>query len=161
MTPQEFWGKAAEWGSCMTGGDPSACMYGFDERGMVQSEEHRRTCIEWLDKDCREAAKRNPPEDNNIDDLIRYLKTAPIITRSIALIAREIRRDWKDVWFAARPYLDAMADLNTLDDMYGADSGEYVVTYFLSNAARWRGETAKRIKAELNNMVRTRNKRRK
>lgn len=78
MTPHEFWLKAAEWGSYMRNGDPGACMYGFDEHGAVQSEEHRQNCIEWLDKDCREAAKHNAPEDDNIDELIEYLKTAPV-----------------------------------------------------------------------------------
>ena len=74
-------------------------------------------------------------------------------TRSLSEIAREIRNDWKNVYFGAKPYLDAMATLNTIDDNYGWDSGKMIVLYFLSNASTWRGETAKRIKAELKAMT--------
>jgi len=71
------------------------------------------------------------------------------MTRSIAAIAREIRADWRPVNFAAAPYLDAMADLDAITDDYGADTGVMIVAYFLSNASSWRGETARRVKAEL------------
>jgi len=75
-------------------------------------------------------------------------------TRPLYEIAREIRKDWgAKVNFAAKPYLDAMATLNTIDDNYGWDSGKMIVLYFLSNASTWRGETAKRIKAELKAMA--------
>jgi hypothetical protein len=33
------------------------------------------------------------------------------------------------------------------------DTGKSIVLYFLSNAGTWRGETAKRVKAELKKMV--------
>lgn len=69
--------------------------------------------------------------------------------RSIYEIAKEIRRDWKNVNYAARPYLDAMSSLVSLDSHYGADSAQSVVAYFLANAQTWRGPVAKRIKAEL------------
>jgi hypothetical protein len=69
--------------------------------------------------------------------------------RPLCEIAREIRKDWKNVNYAAAPYLDAMGSLNSIQDDYYADSGVSVVLYFLSNASSWRGETAKRIKAEL------------
>jgi hypothetical protein len=74
-------------------------------------------------------------------------------TRSLSEIAHEIRNDWKNVYFGAKPYLDAMATLNTIDDNYGWDSGKMIVLYFLGNASTWRGETAKRIKAELKAMT--------
>ena len=38
-------------------------------------------------------------------------------------------------------------------DMYGFNTAESIVRYFLSNASTWRGETAKRIKKELKAMV--------
>ena len=74
-------------------------------------------------------------------------------TRSLYEIVREIRNDWKNVYFGAKPYLDAMATLDSVDDNYGWDSGKSIVRYFLANASTWRGETAKRIKAELKAMV--------
>jgi len=73
--------------------------------------------------------------------------------RNLSEIAAEIRKDWKPVNFAARPYLEAMAELNSMKDMYYADSAKSVVLYFLSNASTWRGESAKRIKKELKAMV--------
>ena len=74
-------------------------------------------------------------------------------TRPLHEIAREIRKDWKKVYFGAKPYLDAMATLDSVDDNYGWDSGKSIVRYFLANASTWRGDTAKRIKAELKAMA--------
>jgi hypothetical protein len=74
-------------------------------------------------------------------------------TRSLATIAREIRADWTNVYFGAKPYLSAMSTLDSVADDYGYDSGKSIVLYFLSNASSWRGETAKRIKAELKALV--------
>jgi hypothetical protein len=79
--------------------------------------------------------------------------------RPLYEIAREIRQNWKksisgtDLNFAARPYLDAMSGMDKITDSYGWDSGKSIVAYFLSNASTWRGETAKRVKAELNKML--------
>ena len=83
-----------------------------------------------------------------------YVKevTTPIY-RSLSEIARDIRRNWKPVNFAARPYLDAMATLDKITDNYMADSGRSIVLYFLSNAGSWKGEVAKRIKLELKAML--------
>lgn len=53
----------------------------------------------------------------------------------------------------ARPYLDAMYSLTDISDYYGLDSAEEIVLRFLSNAGTWRGETARRVKAELKAMV--------
>jgi hypothetical protein len=73
--------------------------------------------------------------------------------RPLATIAREIRRDWKNVYFGAVPYLEALAAMDKVTDTYGADSGESIVLYFLSNATTWRGGVARHIKAELQAMV--------
>lgn len=75
-------------------------------------------------------------------------------TRPLHEIAADIRKDWgAKVNFAAKPYLDAMASLNSIEDNYGWDSGKSIVLYFLGNASSWRGETAKAIKKELKSMV--------
>ena len=73
--------------------------------------------------------------------------------RPLYEIAAEIEKDWKKVNFAAQPYLDAMVALTSVNDMYGFDSGKNIVLYFLSNAGSWRGDVAKRIKAELKAMT--------
>lgn len=82
--------------------------------------------------------------------IIPYEKPLAIQTkRTISAIAKEIRRDWKNVNYAAIPYLQAMYSMEHASDDYGADSGKSIILYFLSNASSWRGETAKRVKAEL------------
>jgi hypothetical protein len=63
--------------------------------------------------------------------------------RGLSQIAAEIRSDWKNVNYAAKPYLDAMRQLNSINDKYYSDSARSVVAYFLSNASSWRGEKAK------------------
>jgi hypothetical protein len=76
------------------------------------------------------------------------------MTRPLYEIAAEIRKDWKKVNYAAVPYLEAMETLNSINENYFNDTGKYVVLYFLGNAGAWRGETAKRVKAELKAMGR-------
>lgn len=73
--------------------------------------------------------------------------------RPIYEIALDIRKDWKKVNYAAKPYLDAMNQLDKITDMYMFDSAKSVVAYFLSNASSWRGPVAKTIKAELKSML--------
>ena len=71
------------------------------------------------------------------------------MSRKIYEIANEIEVTWKNVNYAARPYLDAMGSLTDITDNYYADSGRSVVNYFLANAGHYRGEDARRLKAEL------------
>lgn len=74
------------------------------------------------------------------------------MSRPIYEIAADIRRDWAKPNYAAVPYLHAMASLNSIDDKYYWEDGKSVVLYFLANASSWRGDVAKRIKAELKEM---------
>lgn len=69
--------------------------------------------------------------------------------RPLYEIASEIELTWKKVSPHARPYLEAMFSLTVISDNYGADSGTSIVLYFLSNATSWKGDDARRIKAEL------------
>lgn len=69
--------------------------------------------------------------------------------RPLSNIAHEIRREWKDVHYAARPYLAAMIELDQITDRYMYDSARSIVLYFLANAGTWRGTAAKAYKAEL------------
>jgi hypothetical protein len=73
--------------------------------------------------------------------------------RSLNTIAQEIRKDWGSrMYFGAVPYFKALESLDQVTDQYGCDSGKSIVLYFLSNASTWRGDCAKRIKAELKAM---------
>ncbi len=74
--------------------------------------------------------------------------------RPLYEIAKEIRSDWGNkIYFGAKPYLGAMLTLNSINDRYMCDDADTIVRYFLSNASTWRGETAKRIKAELKSLL--------
>ena len=73
--------------------------------------------------------------------------------RTLKEIALEIRADWAKPYFGAVPYLNTMAVMNSVDDNYYGDDGRSVVYYFLANASTWKGETARRIKKELNQLV--------
>ena len=72
--------------------------------------------------------------------------------------ALEIRNDWESrrkngVHPTAVPYLRAMQTMDQIEGCYHLDSGTYIVSYFLGNATSWHGETAKRIKAELKDII--------
>lgn len=77
------------------------------------------------------------------------------LTRTVAEIAFEIRNDYaakgKPVYYAAKPYVDAMREIHTSDlsRPYFNDPCDSVIRYALSNLSTWRGETATRVKAEL------------
>ncbi|MBV9923169.1 MAG: hypothetical protein JOY78_20280 [Pseudonocardia sp.] len=81
--------------------------------------------------------------------------TSPTTVRPLYEIAREITAKWRPVHFAASPYLRAMRSMTTLEDTYGPgdEPARGIVLYFLSNARTWRGEDARRIKAELKGML--------
>ena len=74
---------------------------------------------------------------------------------TLACIATIVKRDWKNIYFGAKPYLSAMFSLNTVNDTYGMDTGKSIVTYFLCNANTWRGPIARAVKAELNKRIKS------
>lgn len=73
--------------------------------------------------------------------------------RPLREIAAEIRADWKTPYFGAVPYIEALSACDSVADSFWQEDGRSIVLYFLSNARTWRGETAKRVKAELRAMV--------
>jgi hypothetical protein len=79
------------------------------------------------------------------------------LDRPLYEVAAEIKRDYraqgKPVFYAAVPYLDALSMLDKITDRYFEDSALSVITYLVSNLGTWRGETARRVKAELNAAV--------
>ncbi len=77
------------------------------------------------------------------------------MARLIKEIAKEIRDKWPKVSPWAKPYLDAMMTLNTIQDYYWMDSAEEIVIRFLSNAQSFKGEDAKRLKGELKSLMKS------
>jgi hypothetical protein len=73
--------------------------------------------------------------------------------RPLYSIASDVRAHWPKVYFGAEPYLAAMSALEDIEEYYGLDSADSIVRYFLANAGTWRGEDARRIKAELKGML--------
>lgn len=73
--------------------------------------------------------------------------------RPLTAIAADIRRHWPRVNYGAVPYLNAMSQCHSINDMYMHDTAASVVRYFLANAGTWRGAEAKRIKQELNALL--------
>jgi hypothetical protein len=75
--------------------------------------------------------------------------------RPLYEIASEILRDpaVKPALWCAGPYLQAMRYLDNVEQHYGADSGRSVVAYALGNLKSYRGDTARRIKAEFRAML--------
>jgi hypothetical protein len=69
---------------------------------------------------------------------------------TIAGLAQVVYRDWQRVNFAAKPYLQAMQSMRSINDQFGFDSGRSIVLYFLGNARSWKGPVAKAVKKELN-----------
>ena len=74
--------------------------------------------------------------------------------RPLYEIAKEIRNDWgSKIYFGAKPYLGAMLTLDKITDRYMCDDAKTIVCYFLANACSWRGDVARRVKKELNAMI--------
>lgn len=115
----------------------------------------------WIDKrigpDAQRWGKGIAVEHRYIEDIVEGARLdgleVEFMRRSIADIANECRQDWRKPYFGAVPYLGAMLSLDAITDTYGADSAESVIAYFLSNATTWRGDVARRCKAELNAML--------
>ena len=75
--------------------------------------------------------------------------------RTFQQIARDIKSTWLNIYFGAVPYLDAMLKLDTSDpnEPYLYDSAGDIARYFLANAQTFRGEDARRLKAELKSLI--------
>ena len=78
--------------------------------------------------------------------------------RSLRAIAGEIFRDWTTMSnqgenHRAYPYVHAMRGLDKVTDRYGFEDGGEIVRRFLINASGWRGDVARRVKAELKGLV--------
>jgi hypothetical protein len=73
--------------------------------------------------------------------------------KPLSYTAQIIRTNWINPSPYAVPYIDAMAQLNSINDNYYADTAHSVVIYFLANAQTWRGDTARLVKAHLKGLV--------
>lgn len=74
-------------------------------------------------------------------------------TLTISDIARLIRIYWENIYFGAKPYIQAMNCLETVDDNYGMDSGRTIINYALANMQSFSGPVARLVKAELRRRI--------
>lgn len=74
--------------------------------------------------------------------------------RPISQIANEIRKEWKNPYFGAKPYLQALLTLEKPTDRFqGMETAESLIRYFLANAQTFRGPKAKELKQELRELL--------
>lgn len=94
--------------------------------------------------------------DKHMDEEYAIAIAYTLSRMTISQIADQIRHSWVDkqgknnIYFAAKPYVEAMEGMTTINDNYGYDNGRDVVTRFLCNASSWKGVNAKAVKKELN-----------
>ena len=75
--------------------------------------------------------------------------------RTFSEVAREIRAKWSKPYFGAVPYLDALEQVNSSDKNapYMFEQVKDIVPYLLCNMTTFRGADARRLKAELKEMI--------
>jgi hypothetical protein len=82
------------------------------------------------------------------------------MSRPLNKIAADILADWGPpgknqpayiIW--CKPYVAAMLSLKSIEDTYGLDPADDIVVRFLVNSNGWRGDVARRVKLELNQLL--------
>lgn len=102
----------------------------------------------------------NPVTPEEVLQLQGQLKQIDLPLRSLTMIAAEINTHMYQAllrhppkipaWIHySRPYVTAMRQLNSITDRYGLESAYEIVLRCVCNMQSWRGEDARRIKAEL------------
>jgi hypothetical protein len=76
-------------------------------------------------------------------------------TRLLKEIAKEIQTEIseKSYYIYAQDYIEALLQLEQIDDQYYADSAVSIVNYLLANLQSWKGDKARAIKAELKTIL--------
>ena len=87
------------------------------------------------------------------------LNTDTIQQFTLSELANIALADWPrkpNFCFAARPYLEALLDVNqkSISGSYGYDSVQGIVLYFITNTSAWKGDVARLVKGELKRRLR-------
>jgi hypothetical protein len=73
--------------------------------------------------------------------------------RTIKAIVADVFSEWGEkvhtVGYAAKPYLDALSNVESAEEFYGAEKAEHLVRYLLSNLTQFKGQRARELKEEL------------
>lgn len=111
-------------------------------------------CWNFSGRYCPTGAACHYPMHCGLTEMVAFPPDEPVNPdRPLRDIAREIIAKWPKPFYAAVPYLQAMARMDKITDDFGHDTGKSIVTYFLSNAKGWRGPDARNIKYELKRMM--------
>lgn len=106
---------------------------GDGSEGRIPNPPGGKSQKETAGVDARTATKI---KEGNISDLSR-------------IISRDLQSQGKEVPYNLVPYLDALRQMDSADDVYGVESGKSIIAYALSNMASYKGATARAVKAEL------------
>ena len=88
-------------------------------------------------------------QDEIIESLpgLKLYEIAEIIYFDIRVLQK------KQVYFGAVPYLQALNQLETIEENYGLDSGRSIVLYLLGNLQTYKGEIARNVKKQLKKLA--------
>ncbi len=114
--------------------------FGISKESQTKKEWMCQSCAGFFDTDGAE--------------LTSWYKDQDYSKMSLFKISDVIYSDWgNSISPQASPYLEALANLNSMDDNVGRATADEVITYFLLNANGWKGETAREIKKALKKML--------
>lgn len=60
---------------------------------------------------------------------------------------------WREKFWSAVPYIEALGNLDSPDESYGWDKGKDLINYLLANLTTYRGDKAKEFKALFKEMA--------
>ena len=117
---------------------------------------YEKASEEYLIRRPAMAVEREITEDGR--QVVASTRVGVFEHRKLWEIAEEIAADlgsWRGGKISpyAKPYLDALRSLDSIEDMYYADSASTVVAYFLANVKAYQGPKAKELKAELKKIL--------
>lgn len=90
-----------------------------------------------------------------VGTMVIYLNLTNMEKRTFSEIAAEIKKLWPKPYFGAVPYIQALYKCDTIDpkSYFYFDETGMIINYLLANMQTFRGPDARRIKAELKNML--------
>jgi hypothetical protein len=80
-------------------------------------------------------------------------KSAPVELLNWEGVQKAIRRNMANLGYAAKPYAQAILQMDAPTANYGLDDGKGICCYFLGNVQGWRGDEARQVKASIKKLA--------